>query len=317
MQEVGVDVDDGFATVDHCQTAVAGEVTNDVGLDLPTTGQCEERIRIGAGHDHSLLRLREPNLPRGQARVLEWYRGQVDPGAELVGHLPDGGGEATGATVGDGVVETLIPSGDHEIDQTLLDDGVADLHRRPGHLGGGVAHRLGGERRSADTVTPHLAAEHDHVVAHLGPRRIRTAGQQPDAAGEHQRRRRVGRIVEDGTGDVRHADLVSVVGDAGDHSGADPTRMQHARREGPAVDVLRAETEDVGDGDRFGRHAQDVAHHAPDARVGATERFQCGGVIVGLGLEGQVVGLVEPDDAGVVDERAFHPRGRDGLGRAP
>ena len=149
-----------------------------------------------------------------------------------------------------------------------------------------------------------------------GPVGQRPVGGDADAAAEHERVRRVRRVVEHGAGDGRQADLVAVVGDAVDDALADAPRVQHAVGQLGERQVGRAEAQDVGAGDRAVGGAEHVADHAADAGVGAAERLDRRRVVVGLGLEGDRRAGDERDDPGVADERRPHERGGDGVGRA-
>ena len=71
---------------------------------------------------------------------------------------------------------------------------------------------------------------------------------------------------------------------------------------------------DVGDGDRSVGDAEHVSDHAADTGVGAAERLDCRGVVVGLGLERDRDVASEADDPGVADERRLHERRIDRLG---
>ena len=77
---------------------------------------------------------------------------------------------------------------------------------------------------------PGAPAEHDDAVAGNGPVAERPVVGDADAAAEHERVGRVAGVVEDGAGDGRQADLVAVVGDAGDDAVADRRRVQRRRR---------------------------------------------------------------------------------------
>ena len=99
------------------------------------------------GDDHALLGLAEPDLPRSQARVLQRRAGQVDVGADPLGHLADRRRQPAGSAIGDrreqagGIAQ--------HVDQQLLDDRVADLHAGTGDIAGGRVHRRAGERCAA------------------------------------------------------------------------------------------------------------------------------------------------------------------------
>ena len=83
--------------------------------------------------------------------------------------------------------------------------------------------------------------------------------------------------------------------------------MQHAIRKLIGRQVLRTKTQNVGVGNRACADTDHVAHDAADTGVGAAERLQRRGVVVGLDFERQVVVVVEGDDTGVVDEGRAHP----------
>ena len=115
----------------------------------------------------------------------------------------------------------------------------------------------------------------------------------------------------------RHAELVSVVGHAGDHAGPNHPRVQHTGRQIINRKIGWPEAQNVGQCDRSGTHAEHVAHHPTDARVGAAERFNSRRVVVGLGLDGEIEMIIERHDAGVVDERGVYPRRVDLIGGSP
>ena len=199
----------------------------------------------GDRHDHALLGLGEPDLPRLEAGILARHQVEIDVGADPLGHLADGRRQSAGTAVGDRRVQVL--GADERVDQQLLDDRVADLDARAGDLARRGIHRRRRERRAADAVAPGAPTEHDDPVAGMravvdGPGRG-----DADAAGEDERVGGVRRVVQHGAGDGRQADLVAVVGDAVDDPGADPQRMQ--RSVGQLVDrqVGGTEAQHVGD----------------------------------------------------------------------
>src|SRR5260370_31981912 len=73
----------------------------------------------------------------------------------------DGGAEAAGAAVGDGVVEPRVARLQDNVQQLLLGDGVADLHRPAADLLGLRGQTGRGERRTVDAVAPRPAADGD------------------------------------------------------------------------------------------------------------------------------------------------------------
>ena len=228
VEERRVEVEDDGAAVAHDEAAVAGERAEVGQLDAVAVAA---GLQLGEalgrdGDDHPLLGLRQPDLPRLQAGVLERDGGQLDVGADALGHLADGRRQPAGAAVGDRRPQ-VVGAGEH-VDQQLLGDRVADLHAGAGDLAGGGVHRGAGERGAADAVAPGAPAEHDDPVAGVRAGRQRAVGGDADAAAEHERVGREAGVVEDGAGDRRQADLVAVVGDAVDHAVADAARVERA-----------------------------------------------------------------------------------------
>ena len=165
MEEVGVEVEHESSVRSHDEPAVAGELA-DVGqldaVEPAALAQLVEAVRVDR-HDHPLLRLGQPDLPRLEAGVLEWHEVELDVGPDAFGHLADRRRQPAGAAVGDRRVQVL--GADQHVDQQLLDDRVADLDAGAGHLAGGGVHRERRERRAADAVAPGAATEHDDPVA--------------------------------------------------------------------------------------------------------------------------------------------------------
>ncbi len=255
----------------------------------------------GDRHHHALLGLRQPDLPWLEPGVLAGHPVEVDVGTDPLGHLAHRRRQSAGSAVGDARVEVF--RADEGVDQELLDDRIADLHTGAGDLSRGGVHRRRRERGTADAVAPRGAAEHDDPVAGERPIVDRPRRGDADASGEDQRIGRVRRVVEHCAGDGGEPDLVPVVGDSVDDAGSDAQRVQ--RPGGKLVDreVGRAEAQHVGHEDRTVRHAEDVADHAADARVGATERLDGRWVVVRLCLEGQCRAGCELHHSGIADER--------------
>ncbi len=132
-------------------------------------------------------------------------------------------------------------------------------------------------------------------------------GQQAERAAVDERVPDVALVVEDGAVHGGEPELVAVVADAGHHAVADAAGVQHPGGEPFVGEVRRTEAQHVGAGDRAGRHAEDVAHHAAHPGVGPAEGLEGRGVVVGLHLEGEVEVVGEGHDPGVVDERRAQP----------
>jgi len=79
--------------------------------------------------------------------------------------------------------------------------------------------------------------------------------------------------------------------------------MQHPGRQCFEGQIRGAEAQHIRIGNGPRADADYVAHHAAYARVRAAERFERGGMVVGLHFESQVRVLVEGDNACVIDKR--------------
>ncbi len=150
--------------------------------------------------------------------------------------------------------------------------------------------------------------EADDAVADLRLGRVRAVREDAEGTAIDQRVADIAGVVEHRAVDGGQPELVSVVTDAGDDAIADAAGMQHSGGQLVVRQIGRAEAQNIGAGDRTGRHADDVADHTTDAGVGAAERFKRRRVVVGLDLERNIVVVVEGDDPGVVDERRTQPR---------
>ena len=178
------------------------------------------------GHDHALLGLAEPDLPGAKARILQRGAGQVDLGADPLGHLADRGRQTASSAIGDSREQ---PGGiAQHVDQQLLDDRVTDLHAGTGNVASRRVHRGAGERCATETIASRTSTEHDDQISRVRTGQRRSVVSDADASAIHQRVGDVSVVVENGPGDGREADLVAVVGDAGDDTGLDQTRMQDA-----------------------------------------------------------------------------------------
>ena len=203
------------------ERADVGEVDADACAPLRQLREQVGRDR----HDHALLRLRQPDLPRLEARdTSRGTRSSSTSAPTPSRHLADGGRQSASSTVGDRRVQVL--GADERIDQELLDDRIADLDAGPGDLAGGGVHRRRRERGTTDPVATGRPAEHDHPVT--GERAVvdRTGRCDADTAGEHQRVGGVRLVVEDRSGDGRQADLVAVVGHPVDDARTNTERME-------------------------------------------------------------------------------------------
>jgi hypothetical protein len=165
----GVELQHQLAPVTHEQHPVAGEHPEVGQLDAVLLAAGRQLVEPGRrhGHHHPLLGLGEPQLPRGEARVLD---GQ--PANSTSAPMPS----AISPTALDSppapqsVMAERQVHGLHEhVDHQLLGDRVADLHAGARHLAGSGIHGGGRERGAAEAVTAGAAPEHDHPITRVWP----------------------------------------------------------------------------------------------------------------------------------------------------
>ena len=169
MEECKLDIHRDNAPALDQAPARTGELTNDRRLNLAALHEVHERIAFlrRDSKRHTLLGLRDPDLPGRHTGVLERDLVEVHPAAvALFCHLGNRAGEPPGPVVGDAPVQPEVPGLlDQNIGKFLLRDRVANLDCR--HRARGVK-CLGGERCPVDAVFPHPAANHHHKIARLG-----------------------------------------------------------------------------------------------------------------------------------------------------
>src|SRR5262249_42765377 len=110
-------------------------------------------------------RFRDPYLRVGQASVLQRRLIELHTRAQTLGHLADGGTETAGAAIGDGVIQPRVARLQQHIQQLLLGDSVADLHRAAANTLRLRGQLNRGECRPVDTVAAGAAADRDDQVA--------------------------------------------------------------------------------------------------------------------------------------------------------
>ena len=255
-----------------------------------------ELAGLDDGH-HALLALRHEDLLRSQRRVAQRHAVELDLHAAVAvgGQLARGAGQARAAEVLDPVDHVRGIQVEAALDQHLLGERVADLHR--GSLGrAALVERLGGEHRDpADAVAAGLGTEEDHLVAdagRLGEVDVLDA-HGADAERVDERVALVAVVEDDLATDVGQADAVAVAADARDDPG------QHSLGVG-VVEV--AEPQRVHDRDRAGAHRHDVADDAADPGRRALVGLDVGRVVVRLDLEGHRPAVADVDDAGVLTD---------------
>ncbi len=195
------------------------------------------------------------------------------------------------------------------VQQLLLGDGVADLHRPAADLLGLRGQTGRGERRTVDAVAPRPAADGDDQVGRTCRLLSAVYRDQADGAAEDERVGEVALVEADGAVDCRDADAVAVVAHTGNDAPHHLERVQHAGRQVLRFHVERAEAKDVRVAHGLGAEAsaERIADDAADAGVGAAVRFDRRRPVVRLHLEADVKLVVEAHDAGVVLEDADAP----------
>ena len=295
-EQPGGDRPDLVAVPERAQEPGVGDLADDRAVELPAV---DHRLDLGEplgrdDRDHPLLRLRDHHLPRLHALLALRHAVEVDVDPVVGRHLGERRGEPCRAAVLEREHEPALDELDRDLDQPLAGERVADLHRGP--LLGVVLAELGARehRGAADPVAPGRRAVEDDERACL--RRLRARQplrrEQPDAHRVDEAVRRVGVVEDDLAADVRHADAVAIMADA-----ADRTRE---------VVVGRAEAQPVEQRDRSRAHRGDVAQDPADARRGALERLDRGGVVVALDLERDREPVAEVEDARVLARPLQH-----------
>src|SRR6185369_7077355 len=232
--------------------------------------------------------------------------GQVHPAAAaLSGHFADGGGEPAGAVIGDEPVQPLVACPYEEVEHPFLGDRIADLDGRDRRV---LVQLFGGEGGAVDAVLADPSAGHDDQVARfdrlLVPRLAVQLGRH-DSGGtaEDQRFAAETLVADDGAVDGRNPALVAAMFHPFDDPCEEPPRMQVPFRQRLVVDrVGKAQYIGVEDQLRSLAGAERIAVDPYDAGQRPAVRIESRRRIVGLNLEDQRVGIVEPDDPGVVLE---------------
>ena len=130
VEKAAIEFADESSVVFDPQHTVTGELAEHGHLYVPFGRDLPDPCDIGLGDcdDHALLRLAQPDLPRGQAGILQRYPVEMDDGAEFLRHLAYAGREASCPAVGDCVVQALVPGHQDHLECLLFVNWVADLH---------------------------------------------------------------------------------------------------------------------------------------------------------------------------------------------
>ena len=250
---------------------------------------------------HPLLAFRQHHLVGAHARLAPRHaiEVEVDAKAALAGHLDARGREAGRAHVLDGGDRAGGHQFERRLDQQLLGEGIADLHRRAlflrvrGELGGGHG-------RAVDAVAAGLRAEVDNwqIGGRGGGIEDGVRLRDSDAHGVDEDVAIVTGVEVGFAADGRHADAVAVAADPGDH----PFDQPPGARMG-----WIAKAQGVQEGDRPGAHGEDVAHDAAHSRRGALIGLDERRVVVRLHLEDHGLAIADVDNSGVLARSLDHP----------
>ena len=184
---------------------------------------------------HPLLRFGQHDLVRRHAGLALRHERDVDldAGAAARSHLGRRAGQPGGAHVLDADERVGLHHLEARLEQQLLHERIADLHRRP-LLGRLLVELRRRHRRAVDAVAAGLRADVVDGVADAGRDALDDVGRLGDAETEHVDERVAGvrRLERDLAADGRNADAVAVAGDAGDDA-FEQTARARARRATP------------------------------------------------------------------------------------
>src|SRR2546425_267243 len=263
-------------------------------------------LLAATGHhqQHALLRLRKEDLVGGHLDLAPGYARQLHlhAGASPRRHL----GGTAGQPGRTHVLDSHHGAGLHELqtclEEQLLREGIAHLHRRPALLGALVERRRG-HRGAVDAVSPRLVADVEHRIPDsLGAGAEDPVG--PDEPHAHHVDERVARVLGregDLAADGGAAEAVAVPADAGHDALDQPACLRVVRL---------AEAERIEEGDGAGAHREDVPQDSAHPGGGALEGLDERGVIVALDLEDDGPAVADVDDAGILAGPLQHVRAR-------
>ena len=292
-----IDIDDAFAVPVDEQPVTGDQFTDDRGLDIPLGADLEELVDIcglADGH-HAFLRLAHQDLFGSHRLIPQRHQIELTVHAAVAcrGQLTGGAGDAGGAQV----LDRRDHAGGEELqgalDEQLLHERVADLHRRTLRRFG-VVERLGRQDgRPSDAVCASSGTVEDDLVAgtgRLGELQVFVA-HDADAQRVDQRVVVVAGVEVDLAADVRKAQAIAVATHTGDDA------RQHTAGVGS---LQRTEAQAIHDCDRTGTHGEDVAHDTANPGGCTLVGLHIGRVVVRLGLEGDGVALPDVDRPSVV-----------------
>ena len=271
-------------------------------LPLLEDAACVVLAALAQHHEHALLALREHDLVGRHPALALGHEIEVEVGAQpaLARHLEGRRGKAGGAHVLDGDDGVGGHQLEARLDQQLLGEGIADLHRGPLRIDG-IADRRRCHGGPVDAVAPGAGSHVHHWVANAFGARSEHAVLRGDSHGHgvHQDVAVVSRIKAARAADRGHTDAVAVPADA---------RHDAAHQMAGAGMAGTTEPERVEVGYRPRAHGEYIAQDAADAGCRALVRLDVGGVVVALHLEDGDAAAADVDDPGVFSRSADHPR---------
>ena len=285
-EEFAGKVHDRVAVPHHRHARILGHGRDDLGLEVLFLGVAEELVHIFGGHVHGHALLGFGDRQFGAVKTLVLLGHLVEVHVQAVGQLADRHGHATGAEIVATLDQTARVTTAEQTLQLALNRRVALLHFGAVKLQRFDVMRLGSAGGAADAVTTGAAAEQDDLVSRSRGLAAHMIGRSRghDRADLHA----LGHIT--GVIDLIHlaggqTDLVAVGGVAGRGGGDELTLGELAlKRFGNRHGRIGG----TGHTHRLihvGTARQGVADAAADAGGRATERFDFGGVVVGLVLE--------------------------------
>ena len=290
-------VDDSLAVPLHAEPVAGRDLADGGGKHPPLLRDREDLVEVAWLDDrqHPLLGLTRQYLVRLHARLAERHPVQVreHPGPPGGGGLGQGAGQPRPAEVLDARDQVGVEHLQAALDQQLLGERVADLHRGPLGRATLVEGRAGQHADAADPVAAGPRAEQHHDVAGAagGAALDAVLAQHAEAQRVDQRVALVAGVEHDLAADVGQAEAVPVSADARDDPGQHPG----------GVGVLRvAEPERIHDEHRSGAHRQDVADNAADAGRRPLVGLDVARMIVRLDLEGDRETFTDIHDPGVL-----------------
>jgi hypothetical protein len=299
------------AVVFHAQQAVVGHLPDRHGVQVPLLeDRLHFRLAPFLGHEqHPLLRFRQHDLVGRHAGLALRHEGDVDlhAGAAARAHLAGGARQTGRAHVLDAHECVGLHHLEARLEEQLLHERIADLHRGP-LLGRLLVELRRGHRGAMDAIAPGLRSDVEHGVPHARGDPLDDLVGLRDAEAEHVHQRVAGVAFVEGdlAADGGDADAVAVAADAGHDAGH---VAAHQRI------VERAEAQRVEQRDGPGAHGEDVADDAAHAGGRALIRLDERRVVVRFDLEDGGEAVADVHRAGVFARPLQHAGagGRQGL----